>query len=120
MATDWSHQRRRAYSFAYRLAKKDAEISPTDTRGTCQLSEDGEHHCGVSHIYRCGNRNTIGQHAYPQRDLQFVSFLLLNSLVCGVRILIAYEFRLKYVRCRFCRYRIAEDYHVWYDGPFAG
>ena len=62
-----------------------AQISPTDIRGACQFSEDREYHCGVSHIYRRGNRHTIGQHAHQQRDLQFESFffLLPIPLVCG-------------------------------------
>jgi hypothetical protein len=81
MAADWSHQPRRAYSFAYRLAKRrmHAQISPTDIRGACQFSEEREYHCGVSHIYRCRNRHTIGQHAHQQRDLQFESFFASNS-----------------------------------------
>jgi hypothetical protein len=59
--------------------EKDAQVSPTDIRGACQLSEDGEYHRGVSHIYRCGNRHTIGQLAHQQRDLQFDSFFASNS-----------------------------------------
>jgi hypothetical protein len=84
MAANRSHQPRRAYSFAYRLAKEGCSDFATDIRSACQLFEDREYHWGVSHIYCCGNRHTIGQPAHQQRYLQFESFLLLiPSYACA-------------------------------------
>ena len=83
VAADWSHRPRRAYSFAYRLAKEGCSDFVADIRGAGQLSEDREYHWGVSHIYRCGNWHTIGQPAHQQRDLQFESILLLIPSYAG-------------------------------------
>ena len=84
MAANRSHQPRRAYSFAYCLAKEGCSDRATDSRGACQLPEDLEYHWVVSHIYRYGNWHTIGQPAHQQRHLQFGSFLLLiPSCACA-------------------------------------